>query len=362
MDKDDETFSILVIGDPHFRHMHDQEGTELVQKCVQAAQTLTPSFIVVLGDVLDTHSIARQPAFELAYNFISGLSEISHTYVLMGNHDLINNSQFLTSKHFFLPYKKWPNVTIVDRPIVVEKSMSFIMCPYVPPGRFIEALETLSQDFDWETATCIFAHQEFYGTPLGPYTSKVGDRWDDSYPPVISGHIHAPCTVGNVYYPGSALQVSFGEWPEKWVWHVTFDEKSKLCVDRIDLGIKGKKQYNVTAKEAKIFDLAKTADNYIKLKITGTEEEFKLLREHPHYKKMTQEGIKIAFDPVHDRPQLYSNIRNLGREHTSFSGVVRELLKRKDIETQRVYQDIFCGTGEDDADPSDCDSSRDDSE
>ncbi len=63
-----------------------------------------------------------------------------------------------------------------------------------------------------ENVNCIFAHQEFYGCKMGAIESIEGDKWDHSFPLVISGHIHSEQRPQkNIFYPGSVIQHAFGE-------------------------------------------------------------------------------------------------------------------------------------------------------
>ncbi len=54
------------------------------------------------------------------------------------------------------------------------------MVPYVPPGRFVEALNIIDNEW-WKNVNCIFAHQEFYGCKMGAIESIEGDKWDHSF-------------------------------------------------------------------------------------------------------------------------------------------------------------------------------------
>src|SRR3989338_11508259 len=135
---------VLLIGDTHFKASTLSNSKEFCENILSIATTTSPDFIVLLGDILDSHEIIRTTAYNVACNFIESLSKISPVFVLIGNHDYTSNSQFLTENHCFNPLKKWRNVTIVDSPILRTcKSQSFIFCPYTPPGRFIEALNTM---------------------------------------------------------------------------------------------------------------------------------------------------------------------------------------------------------------------------
>lgn len=358
----DDMTTIFVIGDPHFRTKCFQEGEELIEKCVEVIKSLSPTIVVLLGDVLDTHEVVRNTPWKQACRFIEEISLIAPIYVLMGNHDLINQSQFLTDNHFFNPLKKWPNVTIVDKPIMVKvgygRPVNVVMCPYTPPGRFIEALDTLIDDLSetsipipvgWQTADCIFAHQEFKGVVYGGRESEKGDFWDENFPPVISGHIHTSCQIGkNVFYPGSSIQVASDENPDKHVWNVTFDSEEEgveaLQIDKIDLGLKGKKEVEIDYSEISKFDFSMLERYYIKIKLRGTPEQFKIFRKSQLHARLIREHVKIGFDPIPDERALKFMPSENGSkvEDFSFDNILRLLVEEKSENTQNVYASIYC--------------------
>jgi Marseillevirus putative DNA repair exonuclease len=337
--------SIYIIGDPHFTAKNFLEGEELIQKCVDVASSLQPTIIIILGDILDTHEVARNTPFKQAIKFIELLSNISHVYALIGNHDLVNQSQYLTDNHFFVPLKKWPNVTIVDNPIQVQVGdKKLVLCPYVPPGRFQEALDVLvDEDFDWRfDADCIFGHQEIRGVVYGGKESEKGDIWEDEYPPLICGHIHTPCQVGNnVFYPGSSVQVAINENPDKRIWCLTFDQEEvgveALQIDKIDLGLKGKKEVEINIEDLEEFDFDLAEKYYIKLKIRGTSEQFKLFRKSKLHAKIIRKGIKIGFDPV--KTDILPHIGSVTAGKT-FEQIVKKLVKKKSENIKKAYEDM----------------------
>jgi len=60
---------------------------------------------------------------------------------------------------------------------------------------------------------------------MGAITSLEGDKWPESYPPIVSGHIHSRQIIqNNIYYPGSALQHAFGESDKNIIPILTFSE------------------------------------------------------------------------------------------------------------------------------------------
>ena len=180
---------VIVIGDQHFKIDNVQEVDIFISKITSLIKEKKPDFIVLLGDLLDTHERIHSVPLNRAYKFIDNMRNISKTYILVGNHDMSDNQQFMTDNHWLNGLKEWNNVVVVDKIISdVIGHKKFIFCPYVYVGRFEEALNLL--DTDWKDSQCIFAHQEFYGCKMGAFNSIDGDKWDLENPQVISGHIH----------------------------------------------------------------------------------------------------------------------------------------------------------------------------
>jgi DNA repair exonuclease SbcCD nuclease subunit len=168
---------IIAIGDPHFQISNIPEVKSFVQKCIEYCTLIEPDIIVVLGDLLHTHERLHSLVLNEAHEFIKQLSKISSTYVIVGNHDMCNNSQFLTTNHWMNAMKEWENVNIIDtvQSLKTKHNETFIFVPYVSPGRFIEALETKFNENEWKESTAIFSHQEFCGCKMGAIVSVDGD-------------------------------------------------------------------------------------------------------------------------------------------------------------------------------------------
>ena len=196
---------VLFVGDVHikFNNLHE------VEKLINSVKTIKADYAVLAGDILDTHERVQTQLMNKAYELIHTLSECMFTYILIGNHDYIDNSQFCSKNHWLGGYRPSgkENFKIVDYPVSVGNDM--IMAPYVPNGRFKEALDKFTPG--WEKTKYIFAHQEIKGCKMGAIVSESGDEWGTDLPTIISGHIHERQRLQeNVYYPGSALSHSFG--------------------------------------------------------------------------------------------------------------------------------------------------------
>lgn len=338
----------LVIGDPHFQKDAFLQGRELIKKTVKLASKLRPDIIVILGDVMDTHETARNSPWLQSLEFIESLSKISKTYVLMGNHDLINQSQFLTSNHFFTPLKKWEGVHIVDYPLHQSISgVDLIFCPYVPTGRFKEALGyTVSGDGDkfyWENARCIFAHQEFAGAEYGGRVSTKGDSWEEDLPLVVSGHIHTEMNIGdNLKYTGSSRQVASDESPDKRIWMMTFSSNpgDPISIKKYNLCLKSKKEITIDYQSIKKFDLELAEKYYVKLKVKGTREQFKMLKKNPYYLKLSELGVKTAFDFI-EETEFVSVSKGIDVKQLSFVSILEKLVESKPDNVKQAFQEVF---------------------
>lgn len=289
--------NILFIGDPHFQIGNITEINIFIEKIIDIANSKKPDLIIIAGDLLHTHERLHTIPLNKAHDFINSMRKISKTYVLVGNHDYIQNQQFLTTNHWMNAMKEWSNTVIVDS-VIVEyiKDKKFIFCPYVPNGRFEEALNTLKSD-KWDDATCIFAHQEFFGCKMGGIISTEGDKWDLNNPFVVSGHIHQKQILQkNIYYSGSALQHSFGDSEDNIIPFFTFFN-NEYKIDEINLNLPRKKIVYMNIDDIDKYIINEDSDDKIKITIKGDYNEFKSLKKSKKYKEMIDAGLKIVFKP-----------------------------------------------------------------
>jgi DNA repair exonuclease SbcCD nuclease subunit len=326
---------ILCIGDPHFRIDNVIEIDEFICKLLPLIDETKPDFVVVLGDLLHTHERLHTIPLNKAYEFIDKIRQKTKTFVLVGNHDYIQNQQFLTENHWMNSLKEWDNVVIVDK--VIEYN-NFYFCPYVPPGRFVEALNTID---NWENATCIFAHQEFFGCKMGAIVSVEGDKWNEDLPLVISGHIHSKQQPQpNIYYTGSAMQHAFGESEQNIIAIFEFNDKGEFKDTVVDLLLKRKKIIYLDINSVDTFVLPKTEDD-LKITLKGNYDEFKAFKKGEKYKNLTREGIKVVFktDKKEEEKQKELRKENLMSDNDDFTQILKNLsYKAKDKEIIRLYE------------------------
>ena len=291
------TTNILFIGDPHFQITNLPEVDLFIEHVTTVATEQEPDIIIIAGDLLHTHERLHTTVLNKAYDFVDAMRNITMTYILVGNHDYISNTQFLSDNHWMNSMKKWKNVEIIDKVKYVNfGGKNFVFVPYVYPGRFVEALETLGNDMLWKNADCIFAHQEFEGCKMGAIVSVDGDKWRSEYPLVVSGHIHSKQRPKpNIYYCGTPMQHAFGESESNVVVYIKFNDNG-YNLDEIEMQLPRKKIIYLDVTEIDDYK-SRDTDDKIRITVSGSYDQFKALKKTKKYKDMIGDGLKIVFRP-----------------------------------------------------------------
>jgi DNA repair exonuclease SbcCD nuclease subunit len=328
---------ILFIGDPHIRPDNIQEIDQLEKTLDEVLKDNTIDFIVVGGDILHTHERLHTIAMNRAIDFIKHLSDSHRVYCLVGNHDLINNQQFMSRNHWMAHLHLNDNVTIVQSAIRVE---DVVMVPYVWPGRFVEAME-VSGVTDWRSASCIFAHQEFKGCKMGAIVSEIGDEWKDDWPFVVSGHIHDnQRPQKNIYYPGTPIQHSFGDVGKNVVAIVTVEDGS-ADVEEVYTGCSSKKTVATTLEKIEDLDLAKYDGSQVRVTIAGDATNLKVFQKSTKFKELQKAGVKIALRPVAVQME---EVREVVEENSDFLEILKSLVDAESGEQiRRDFRTLILG-------------------
>jgi len=299
-----EGVKCLVIGDLHFKTGNLIEMEELCGKIIDEIKKIPDlDFIVVLGDILDRHENINVFPLCYAIDFLCRLHQISKLFLLIGNHDRPNNSDFLSPFSPFSAVKNWENVRVVDTTYTeIIKGTRFTFVPYVFPGRFPEALNL---DKEWGKSRAIFTHQEFKGCKMGKKTSEKGDHWDINNPLIISGHIHNYQVLQkNIIYVGTPIVHNFGEKKDKAIqifnFFITGEKDGKEGKEgnvkdggyetfRVGLDISKKLFLKIDAKN--LSSLPEKLGINTKIEIKGTAPELKSLEGR--IKELVRMGVKI---------------------------------------------------------------------
>ena len=325
----------LSIGDPHFKTKNRREMELFVQKTIEVAKEYNPDFIVNLGDTLDTHEKIHVVPLTQSIQWMEEISKIAPLYLIIGNHDRPNNSDFLSEFHPFHGLQCNENIFIVHQTLeVVINTEKFIFVPYVPPGQFLNALEGT----DYKNSTMIFAHQEFYGCQMGAIKSTEGDVWDESYPLVVSGHIHDYQQIqDNIIYTGTPIQHTFGDVCKKTISEYVIDkEDGGIIENRISLNVTKKKiihtEINDILSIKSVDDLNFPENTLVKLVIHGDQSKITSFKISNKYKEIFKLCKMITFDVNFE-------------EYKSIQG---HQIKNRDTLNEKIYQKINKSKNRDD--------------
>ena len=287
--------TILTIGDPHFQVSNLPIIDDYIESVLTVLKEHKVTLCVILGDLLHTHEKVHAMVQNKAIDFVQKVSSNCPTIVIVGNHDMINNSQFLTENHWMNVMKPYTGIEIVDKGLVLPTDIGDLyFCPYVYPGRFIEALNTISPD--WCNARMIFAHQEINGCKSGAYEMTGGDEWKEEYPYLVSGHIHDRQRLGpNMFYPGSSMQHAFGESASKTVtvWNITQDT---ITHTEVSLGMRRKRIIRLDLQG--IEEYVPPGNEDIRINVKATPAEIKRFKKSKKYKSLIDQKVKIMFKPI----------------------------------------------------------------
>lgn len=340
---------LLFIGDPHIKTDNGEDIDILLLEIRRITSEEKYDAIVVGGDVMHYHERLFTQALNKSLHFISTLRDIAPTYVLVGNHDAINNSIFLTNQHWMNALKSWDRVIIVDD---VIDTGHFVLCPYVPPGRLVEALETKLKREDWLERDLIFAHQEIRGCRMGAIISTEGDQWLSEYPILVSGHIHDQQKIGeNVYYPGTPLQHSFGDSDTRVLARIEIGEVNKNNKDNknknveityLPITVPRKKIVKGTIETItkNIATIKKEMGKHLKLKIKmdASTTEFSLFKNTNEYRELIECGVTFQLQKKEER---VDENRDKKDEKISFKDVLEEMIGEDEPLVKSLYEEII---------------------
>lgn len=292
--------SALVIGDPHFKIANIRETDAMVAAISAVVAARRPNFIVVLGDTLDRHETIHVSPLTRAIRWLAELSRDIPVFLLIGNHDLKNNRQFLSEEHPFNALKVWgPTMTVVDTTkLAVINGHTYVFVPYVPPGRFVEALNAHPETAAaWPRARAIFAHQEFRGAKMGAIVSMDGDVWPLDHPPVISGHIHDYDELQpNVLYIGTPMQHAFGDRPDKTISMLSWDSEFGRHHERLALGLPQKHIIRINCEDVGTY--VPPTQYELKIIIRGSGAELKAIMRHPNIDVWKKAGYRVIYKNI----------------------------------------------------------------
>jgi metallophosphoesterase superfamily enzyme len=339
---------IICVGDIHIKLDNTHLIDIIEQHIIDYIKEYNVNYVILLGDILHYHEKLHTQSLNRACKFIENISKLTKVICIVGNHDYIQNSEFCSNNHWLNPLKKWNNVFVIDKPMLFEENFKgFICVPYVPPGRFKEALDLYLTQSVWNKVDYIFAHQEFKGCKMGAIVSETGDDWELNYPLVISGHIHdKQKPQENINYIGACLQHSFSETGYPTLLLINPQGSQEFKELSLDLPRKKSIYLNLedNFSEDDITKTLKIADDNdsIRVVIKGDYDKFKIFQQTEKYNKLHEtKNIKIVFKPVREE-NLENHENHSSAEMTSFEDLLyKNVLREKNEKLYTIYQSVI---------------------
>lgn len=372
-------FKFASIGDPHFQEQFLNE-LQIATENLKISLPTNLDFIVVMGDLLHKHDKIDIYSKRDADIFVIELSKRTKTvYILIGNHDRPNESEYLTNSHVFNLLKISLNVIVIDT-VRIEyiKSMrnglyyKFIFVPYVSPDKFLSACASFGLIPPFDDVAHFFGHQEFDGCQINKLSKNKADKWLPEYPDMTSGHIHDYEEVGhNLRYVGSLIQTKYSDICKKSISIITIEPPNNISKElyiennlesnltknrsyitnheRIYLNVPGRFQIDLTPEELENFVLPENCT--LKIRLECGSSVFDEICKLDKIKEFKAKGVNIINIDTTKIQYTFSRTEipnildaemenNLPTEKILFENRVRNRIK-KELQYVELYQELF---------------------
>lgn len=193
----------MVIGDPHFKVSNLSDCESCVDQLINAIEVEKPEQVIILGDLFNDFAVVRSEVLKLWTSFFQRASNLTKVICLVGNHDMAGADG---GTYPMEPFKSIPNITIVDHPQMID---GVFYMPFIRDNALFE--QTVK---GIPKGKVLFCHQSFNGATFenGFFDPHGSDpECAKHLAEVVCGHIHKEQKLGNVWYPGTPFQHSFGD-------------------------------------------------------------------------------------------------------------------------------------------------------
>lgn len=286
---------IVTIGDQHIKRDSIPLSRVMVNRIVEEIDKLRPDLVVFMGDALDRFADIRLECLDLAVEMFGRCADICEIVVLIGNHDMSHHTDFLLGKHPFTALRRWSNTTVADKVIhKIINGYQLTFCPYVPTGRFYEALNT---NPGWENSKVIFSHQTFAGADFE--RGSTADVWDTSHPMNLVGHWHTFRQLQpNLIYVCTPMEHDFGEKMDPLRGITLFEIDESITYTRIPLHLPTHMEVEIPTRS--IISYIPPSNTILKLRFKGSTSDNKQAKKLHCIKEWRAAGIKVVFDDVNE--------------------------------------------------------------
>jgi len=290
---------LLLVGDPHLKKYKQHEYLPMIEQIVGHAERLKPDGVALMGDLLDAHDTIDLTAQCDAQRLVFELSQRLQlrTIVLVGNHDRINNSEYLTKYSSLYGLSYTPQIELIDQPKIIDlKGIKIGAVPYIPTGRYEEAIRGTGEEEQWRAVRLNLTHQDWRGSVYNGQVSTEGDESLTPEIPTYNGHIHdygRPRT--HILNIGAPRQIAFGENEDKALVLLIISPNPSIAIieERIPLDLPKRRILKLSVEEARKW-LPKDNDNSLyKLEVVGGSAAIEGFIRSDHWKMLKAKGVKL---------------------------------------------------------------------
>lgn len=275
--------SAVISTDWHLKQENIDVIKGLISQQINIAKENNTSALICLGDVFDSRVSQREDVLN-AFNSI--LDEIGKNgltlYCIPGNHDKTN---YKSSSSFLTPFSNHPALTLMSEPCLLRVNGVVCFCvPFYDTDMWLEKYNEVFPTLE-EKPTVLLSHMAVNGSVNNDGSkveSKLNSKFLMRYKYVYLGHYHnAQQVYINTFHLPSIRQNNFGE-DDKKGFTLMFDDGSmefvqskfkKYCTLRYELG------ETDPAKIIRDIRDQELEDANVKVEVTGTESELKVLNE-----------------------------------------------------------------------------------
>jgi predicted phosphodiesterase len=366
---------ILAIGDLHYKKDNAPDTLKLTERILEEISKQQPHMVVFLGDSLDRFEDIKMDPQRRVINLFRRtrrlLLEIHQEIeplmvILIGNHDRPSPQGYQNHDHPFTALEEWSHTLVVSKPLKLKyMGVSMALMPYIPPGGFIEALDTASfpDEFDvqlgnliesgylreysesWETVEIIFGHQELTGVDFNGRASNA-ENWPNDAPLLVNGHIHAHSYVkSNFLCLGAPIQHEYEDNPKRYFGLFDLPERSvKEGTHTRELPEHTLIPVNVTNKtriDIHIDDLDdfECPEGQLKIVISGPRGTESSYSNDSRIKRWRAQGIIVRFVEVKTAP-INIQLRNPTGKVLPYLERLKKAVQ-KDPKQLEFYREIF---------------------
>lgn len=330
---------ILCIGDLHIKPENFNNILLLSTFIEDLVRKENVDAICVMGDILHTFEKIKLDSINLATTFFEKLYMLNvKLFIIIGNHDYANNEEFLSSRHAFNSLKIWKNTYVIDN--VTEhkiNGINFCFLPYVKDGRVCEALLTKNLCPPYLNIKAFFGHSDFLGTSINKISGTQADKWDESWPLSINGHLHNHEKIGeNLIFVGTPMQHNFGDFSEKTI--SIFEFGDKFVERRFSTNLPKKYIVNLSCGEFLEYKIPEKYES-IKIKINGEKKEIDRVIQ---IKNIHEIKDKLKIEKIYT--DVFSNdflTKDLKKRISFKERIHSELKNKNNVRISKVFKSIF---------------------